>query len=200
GRVQLPAVLAASAISLAISVAAPLLLSRDVYTYAAYGRLVAHGQNPYVATLASFAHDPFVAVASRQWLHTHSHYGAAFTLVSAGIARLWAGSPGATILAFKLLAGLALAAATVLAALAATRVRPERAPLAAALVGLNPVLVVHTVGGAHVDALIAAPLAAAAAIAVTRPPVASVRTFAVTLLLTAACLVKTVIAPVLALW
>ena len=61
-------------------------------------------------------------------------------------------------------------------------------------------LVVHTVGGAHVDALIAAPLAGAAAIAVTRPRAASVRAFAVTLLLTAACLVKTLIVPALALW
>ena len=66
------------------------------------------------------------------------------------------GSAGATILAFKLLAGVAIAAATGFVAIAAARIRPERAPLAAALVGLNPVLVVHTVGGGHVDALIAA--------------------------------------------
>ena len=36
-NVRLSAIFIASAISLAISVAAPLLLSRDVYTYAAYG-------------------------------------------------------------------------------------------------------------------------------------------------------------------
>ena len=200
-RVRLSSVLVASGVSLAISVPAPLLLSRDVYTYAAYGRIeVLYHHNPYVATLSSFPHDPFVAVASAQWLPTHSHYGPLFTLLSAAIARIWAGSPGTTILAFKLLTGLAIAAATGFVALAATRTRPDRAPLAAALVGLNPVLVVHTVGGGHVDALIAAPLAAALAIAVTRPRETSARALAVTVLLTAACLVKTLIVPALVLW
>jgi alpha-1,6-mannosyltransferase len=201
-RVRLSAVLIASGISVAISVAAPLLLSRDVYTYAAYGRIDAlYHRNPYVVGLSSFPHDPFVAVTSGQWLHTHSHYGPVFTLASAAIARVWAGSASATILAFKLLAGLAIAAATGFVALTAARTtRPDRAPLAAALVGLNPVLVVHTVGGGHVDALIAAPLAAAMAIAVTRPRGASARSMAITALLTVACLVKAVIVPALALW
>jgi alpha-1,6-mannosyltransferase len=201
GMVRLGAVLIASGISLVISVAAPLLLSRDVYTYAVYGRIEAlHHQNPYVARLSSFPHDPFVAVTPGQWLHTQSHYGPLFTLASAAIARMWPGSAGATIFAFKLQAGLAIAAATGLVALTAARTRPERAPLAAALVGLNPVLVIHTVGGGHVDALIAAPLAAALAIAVTRPRPASARSTAITFLLTVACLVKAAIAPVLALW
>jgi alpha-1,6-mannosyltransferase len=199
--VRLSVLLVASGITLALSVAAPLLLSRDVYTYAAYGRIeTLHHHNPYVGTLASFPHDPFVALTPGQWLHTHSHYGPLFTLVSAAIAWTWAGSTGATILAFKLLAGLAVAAATGFVALAAMRVRPDRAPLAVALVGLNPVLVVHTVGGGHVDALIAAPLAAAMALAVTRPRGSSGRALAVTVLLTMACLVKAPIVPALALW
>lgn len=201
GRVRLSAVLGASAASLAISVASPLLLSRDVYTYAAYGRIEAvYHRNPYLHPLSAFPHDPFVAVASHQWLTAHSVYGPLFTIVSAGIARAWAGSPGSIILAYKLLAGLAVAAATGLVALAAVRSCPRRAALAAALVGLNPVLVVHTVGGAHVDALIAAPLAAALAIAVTRPPPASASALAVTLLLTAACLIKPPLVAALALW
>jgi alpha-1,6-mannosyltransferase len=191
-RMRLPAVLIAAGVSLAIAIAAPLLLSRDVYTYAAYGRIEALGhRNPYLVPLSSFPHDPFVALTPGQWVHGHSHYGPLFTLMSAAIARIWPASPGATILAFKLLAGLAIAAATLLAALAAG----SRAPLAAALVGLNPVIVIHTVGGGHVDAVLAALLAAAAAIALTRK-----RALAVTLLLAAACLVKTVMLPVLALW
>ncbi len=200
-RVRLSLILLASGISLAISVAAPLLLSRDVYTYAAYGRIDAvYHHNPYVSTLSSFPHDPFVAVTPGQWVHTHSLYGPGFTLMSAAIARTWAGSAGATILAFKLLAGVAIAAATGFVAIAAARIRPERAALAAALVGLNPVLVVHTVGGGHIDALIAAPLAAALAIAVTGPRALSARAIVITVLLTAACLVKAIIVPALALW
>ncbi len=201
GRLPIAAVLAAAGASLAISAAAPILLSRDVYTYAAYGRIEAvyHG-NPYVATLASFGRDPFVTVASAQWSHGHSLYGPLFTLLSASIASTWAGSAAATILTFKLLAAAAAAAATGFAVLATKRTRPERAAFAAALVGLNPVLVVHTVGGAHVDALVAAPLAAAAAIALTRPRPTSAGALATTVLLTLACLVKTILLPALVLW
>ena len=200
-RVRLSAVLVASGISLAVSVAAPLLLSRDIYTYAAYGRImVLYRQNPYVARLSAFPHDPYVATASVQWLRHHSLYGPVFTLVSAVVARTWAGSPGATIVAFKVLAGVSIAAATGFVALTTTRIRPERAPLAVALIGLNPVIVVHTVGGGHVDALLAAPLAAAAAIAVARPQAVSARAIIVTVLLTAACLIKVTVVPALALW
>ena len=200
-RIRLAAVLTAASCSLLIVVAGPLLLSRDVYTYAAYGRIEAlYGGNPYLTTLSAFPHDRFVAVTSAQWLHTHSHYGPLFTLASAGLARAWAGSMDGTILAFKVLAGVSIAAATGLVAVAARKIRPERAALAAALVGLNPVVVVHTVGGGHVDTLIAAPLAAACAHVVTRPPGRSARAFAITALITLACLVKTVMLPVLLLW
>jgi hypothetical protein len=197
-RIRLAAVLVATVCSLVISVEAPLLLSRDVYTYAAYGRIeVLYHHNPYLASLSSFPHDPFVAVASVQWLHGHSHYGPLFTLASGGIAHV---SVGATILAFKMPAGVAIAAATAFVALAALKIRRDRAALAAALVGLNPVIVVHTVGGGHVDALIAAPLAAAIALLATQSRSSSVRALAVTVLLTIACLVKTVMLPVLILW
>ncbi len=196
-RIRLAPVLVAAGLSLAIAVAAPLLLSRDVYTYAAYGRIFAlHDRNPYVVPLSAFPHDPFVSVASVQWLHGHSHYGTLFTLVSAGIARVFAGSLDGTIFAFKLLAGVAIAIATGLTALTAAKIRPDRVAVAAALVGLNPVIVLHTVGGGHVDAVIAAPLAAAAAIFVANPR----RRLAVTALLAGACLLKTIIFPVLALW
>jgi alpha-1,6-mannosyltransferase len=200
-RIRLAAVLIAAFSSLLVAVAAPLLLSRDVYTYAAYGRIEAlYGGNPYLTTLSAFPHDRFVAVTSVQWLPTHSHYGPLFTLASAGLARAWAGSVGGTILAFKVLAGVSIAGATALVALAARKIRPERAPLAAALVGLNPVIVVHTVGGGHVDALIAALLAATCALGVTRPHGGSARAFAITVLITLACLIKTVMLPVLVLW
>src|SRR5213078_3605565 len=67
-------------------------------------------------------------------------------------------------------------------------------------VGLNPVLVVHTVGGGHIDALIAALLAAAMAIAVRRPAGTTIRAIALTSLLVGACLLKTVVVPALVLW
>ena len=204
GRVRLWTVLIAAGASLAISVAAPVLLSRDLFSYAAYGRMFAlHHHNPYVSVPASFPHDPFVALTATQWRHVHSLYGPVFTLLAGLLARVGSGSPDATILAFKVLAGAAIAAATVLSSIAAGRIRPARAAVAAAMVGLNPVLIIHTVGGGHVDALIAAPLAGALAVAVTgreeeRP--SWTRAAGVTALLTLACLIKVVVAPALALW
>ncbi len=211
GRAGAGPVLVAAGLSLALSVAAPVLLSRDVYSYAAYGRMYAlHHSNPYVRLPSAFPSDPFVAVASPAWIDTRAVYGPAFVLAGAGVARTWAGSPGATIMAFKVLAGMGAALATVLAARVVTRsmsrtktpAQPELARgsvgLAAAAVGLNPVIVVHTVGGAHNDALIAACLAGALALAVRRSNRAA--SLGVTALITLAGLIKVVVFPALLVW
>src|SRR5438445_1447930 len=204
-RVRLADVLWAAGVSLVISTAAPLLLSRDVISYAAYGRVdTVYHQNPYVTVLASFPRDPFIAVTSRQWLQTRSLYGPAFSLISAAIVHAWS-TPDAVILAFKALAGASIASATLCAALGARAVRPGSSPLAAAIVGLNPVVIVHTVGGGHVDALIAALLAGALLLIVTAPPGGGNRApwlgpAGVTTLLVLATLVRVAIAPALGLW
>jgi alpha-1,6-mannosyltransferase len=210
GRVGSWAAAVAVAASLALAVAAPLLLSRDVYNYAAYGRLLAvHGTNPYERPPSTVPGDPFTPVVSRAWVDTRSVYGPVFTLASGGIARAWAGSPGATILAFKVLAGVAMGFAAWFSWVACRVLRPGREALALGAVGLNPVIVVHTVGGGHNDALVAACLAGALALAAhTRsardpgPPEgrARWRWFAVTALLTLATLVKVVAVLPLALW
>src|SRR6266545_7269596 len=130
GRLGLGPSLIAAGLSLALSVASPVLLSRDVYSYAAYGRIYAlHHANPYVRMPSAFPSDPFVSVASPAWIGTRAVYGPAFVLTGAGVARAWAGSPGATITAFKVLAGTGAALATVLAAWAVARsVRPGETP------------------------------------------------------------------------
>jgi alpha-1,6-mannosyltransferase len=218
-RVRPALVLVGVGVSLALSVAAPVVLSRDVYSYAAYGRMYSlHDANPYVHPPSAFPRDPFVAVASPAWIDTRAVYGPAFVISAGGISRLWAASPGETVLAFKVLAGIGAALATVLAAWAARSVLPGeetstperlggRTALAAAAVGLNPVMVIHTVGGAHNDALIAACLAGALVLAVrwitrdvsTRAMVGPVP-FGVTALLTLAGLIKVVVFPLLLVW
>ena len=200
-RIRLAAVLTTASCSLLIAVAGPLLLSRDVYTYAAYGRIEAlYGGNPYLTDsfgvpARSLRRRDFRAVATyplalRSAVHTGKRRprpcvggfdGSNDPRVQGARRCLDRGSHGSC-------------------GTRRTRIRPERAALAAALVGLNPVIVVHTVGGGHVDALIAAPLAAACALVATRPPARSARAFAITILITLACLIKTVILPVLLLW
>jgi alpha-1,6-mannosyltransferase len=206
GRVALLPVVAAAGVSITLAIAGPLVLSRDVYSYAAYGRIAAvHGSNPYEQAPSDFPTDPFAPVVSDEWVQTRSVYGPAFTLASAGIARAWSGSPAATVLAFKVLAGASVMIAAALAASACEKLRPGREGLAVAIVGLNPVIVVHTVGGGHNDAVVAALLAGALALAVgswrrrstERPGPGDL--FA-TGLLTLAALVKVVAAMPLLLW
>ncbi len=179
GRVGLRAVAVAGAVAIAFAVVAPVLVSRDVYSYAAYGRIVSlHGSNPYVQNPTAYPGDPFTRVLAPAWRHTRSVYGPAFTLLSAALS---GGSPAADLLAFKVVAALAVGGAGWLGALALREWGlPERAPFGAALVLLNPVIVVHTVGGAHNDALVALCVAGAAWLAsrwrpVEAPPGASRR-------------------------
>ncbi|TMK81138.1 MAG: hypothetical protein E6G47_04430 [Actinobacteria bacterium] len=194
GRVGVWAVVGSAAAAIAITTAGPLMLSRDVFSYAAYGRIVAlHGANPYVVAPSRFATDPFTVAASPQYADVSSVYGPAFTLLSAAIARAWSRSPAATIEVFKMVAGLSvLMAVGVLAAMPL-----KRRAFAAAAIGLNPVLVVHVVGGGHNDALLALLLVVAASLAVRRQAGA---TLLVTTLLTLATLVKAFAAVPLLIW
>jgi Glycosyltransferase family 87 len=126
----------------------PPLLSHDVYSYVDYARLgVLHGLDPYVRGPAAAPADPgFAHVA---WPHTTSAYGPLFTLATYPLAAL---PVGVAIYVFK-----AVSAASVLAtALIVARFAPLRGvdPLrAAAFVALNPLVLVHVVGGPHNDAL-----------------------------------------------
>src|SRR5205085_4514339 len=94
------AVLLTAGVALALSVAAPVLLSRDVFSYAASGSIFAlHHRNPYLVPLGSFPHDRFVAATAKQWLSSHTPYGPGFTLISAAVVRLWRSSAADVVLA-----------------------------------------------------------------------------------------------------
>jgi alpha-1,6-mannosyltransferase len=128
--------------------AAPVLLSHDVYSYVDYARLgVVHGLDPYVSPPQAVPGDP--AFADVTWTAATSAYGPLFTLATYPLAWLPVGAAVAVLKAVAALSVLGLAA--VVARLAAWRgVEPLRA---AAFVALNPLVLVHVVGGAHNDGL-----------------------------------------------
>lgn len=207
GRVAVRTVLMAAVAAAALVAAGPVLLSRDVTSYAAYGRMLAfHQANPYVHAPSAFPYDPYTTAVSREWLRARSVYGPVFTLISVALVRLGGADVARTLLLFRSLAAVSAIGALLLAVDAARRLRPGREALAAALIGLNPVVVVHTIGGGHNDALMALFLAAAAWTAVAtksarrsggaRPAGA----LAVTVLLTLAALVKAVAGVLLLQW
>jgi hypothetical protein len=138
---------------------APVLFSHDVYSYVDYARLgVVHGLNPYVHPPAAAPFDP--AYARVTWIDVTSAYGPLFTLATYPLAGL---PVAASVAALKAVAALSVLGIAVLVA----RVAPSRgvAPLpAAAFVALNPLVLLHVVGGAHNDgvAMLAATVGVAA--------------------------------------
>lgn len=144
--------------------AGPLLASSDAWTYWDYGRLAAvHHGNPYADRPVAFPDDPAFRAMGARWREETSVYGPAFTLVSEPLARAAGGSRAVAAWEYKLLAALAIVAATLLAARLA-----RRRALAAAFVGWNPVLAVHLAGGGHNDAWVGALTLAALAFAAAR--------------------------------
>ena len=127
---------------------APVLLSHDVYSYVDYARLgVVHGLDPYVHAPAAVPTDP--AYAKVTWTEATSAYGPLFTLATYPLAWL---SVGLAVAVLKGVAALSVGALALLVArLASWRgIDPLRA---AAFVALNPLVLVHVVGGAHNDGL-----------------------------------------------
>lgn len=160
GELPVRRVIAVGLLLHALALAMPVFLSRDVYSYGFYGRMVSrYGANPYTEIPASFAHDPAYPFVSVDWIDSPSVYGPAFTAVSSGITSVAPSAEGST-LAFKALAALASIATLLLVVAAARKLAPERAAFAATLVGWNPVVVFHGVGGAHNDTLLGLTLAA----------------------------------------
>jgi alpha-1,6-mannosyltransferase len=125
----------------------PPLLSHDVYSYIDYARLaVRHGLDPYVHAPASAPADP--AIAHVTWTETTSAYGPLFTLATYPLA--WLPVNVAVYVLKAASAAAVLAIAYLVARLAPARgIDPARA---AAFVGLNPLVLVHVVGGPHNDA------------------------------------------------
>jgi hypothetical protein len=139
---------AAIATLLAAFALAPVLLSHDVYSYVDYARLgVVHGLDPYLHPPAAAPLDP--AYARVTWIGATSAYGPLFTLATYPLAwlPLWA-----AVATLKATAAISVLAIAVLVA----RIAPARgvSPLgAAAFVALNPLVLIHVVGGAHNDGL-----------------------------------------------
>jgi hypothetical protein len=131
----------------------PILLSQDVFSYVAYGRLgVLHGINPFSHGPAAAPHDAIYRYVGLQWRHVASAYGPLFTLLSYPLAPL--GVIGA-VWAMKVIAVASSLAIVALVWGCAKRL--GRDPLRPTLiVGLNPILVLYGVGGAHNDLLMVA--------------------------------------------
>ena len=142
-------VIGAWAVPLAV---APPLFSRDVYSYAGQGEMVAHGISPYLYGTGVLGVTPFSILPGSFWANTPSPYGPAFLWLDGLVTNLSHHQVLTDLVLLRLLAvaGLVLAlwAIPVLARAAG------RDPASAVVLALGSPLVLTTlVGGAHNDAL-----------------------------------------------
>ncbi len=153
--------LAGGLVAVAAFTAVPPVTSDDVYSYAAYGRLAALGRDPYT-TAPDQLHDPVGDAVGDPWRRSPSIYGPVATAEQALVMRLAGRSPRAGAWLLSLVSAAAMAVSgLILHRLAGD---PERQRRAALLFGLNPLVVVPVVAGAHVDALLVLALVGAVAL------------------------------------
>ena len=146
-----PTLIVAALIQL-IPLAAPLLLSLDVYAYWDYGRLVAeHGLNPYADAPDAAPNDPAFHLMGRDWRDHTAIYGPVFIGLAAVQALVVGSDPDIAAFTWRLAAAGSGIALAVLAARLA-----ERPALAAVFVGWSPLVALHFAGGGHNDGLMMA--------------------------------------------
>lgn len=137
----------------ALIILGPPLVSTDVFSYQAYGRMgTMYGANPYLDGPHALFLDSIFPYVGAKWSYIPSAYGPAFTLFSYLLAPL---SVAASVVAFKAVASVS---AIVIVALVwhIARLRGVDPVKAVALVGLNPLLLLYGVGGGHNDLLMLA--------------------------------------------
>jgi hypothetical protein len=139
----------------------PPLSLTDLFNYLHYGRMSARdGLNPYVALPTAATRD--AAYPFSNWHHLPSPYGPLFTLLTEGLA------PLRLAIAYWTWKAIALAASLgTLAVVAFAARRLGRSPQSAvAFVGLNPLVLVYGIGGAHNEPLVLLCAVGAVALAV----------------------------------
>lgn len=152
-RLSARAVLMTIAALYAVILLAPPLVSTDIFSYGAYGRMgTLYGANPYLHGPIAIALDPVYPFVGAKWVTTPSAYGPAFTALSYVLAPL---SIAASVFAYKAIAAVSCLV-TVVAVWNAARWRGVDPVKATALVGLNPLTVVYGIGGGHNDLLMLA--------------------------------------------
>ena len=145
------AVLVAGLAAAVLLALVPPFGSADHLSYAAYGRMVTTGHNPYATTPAALARlgDP-VARAVQDWRHSPSVYGSLATGLQ--VLASWIGGTSTRLTVFVLsLLNVAAFGGTALLLHRLTRGDRARQLRAALLWAANPLLLQVLIAGAHVD-------------------------------------------------
>jgi Glycosyltransferase family 87 len=132
----------------------PPFLSRDVYSYTFYGRVMSvyHG-NPYLMIPANRPHDVFSPLIG--WKYNASVYGPVFNWLSFWTTRFAGNNIPLNVFAFKALAAAFYAGCLPIIYILTRRVSPGRENFALAVSAWCPIVLIHICGGGHNDSLVA---------------------------------------------
>jgi alpha-1,6-mannosyltransferase len=136
---------------LPLLIVAPLF-SRDVYSYAAQGEMMSHHINPYHYGPGVLGAPPVVNLVDPLWLNTPAPYGPLFMQVDGILTSLSLHHELVDVILLRLLAigGVGLMA---LGISSLARSHGRDASYVVTLAILNPITILHLVGGAHNDAI-----------------------------------------------
>jgi alpha-1,6-mannosyltransferase len=131
---------------------APPLFSRDVYSYVAQGEMMSHHISPYHYGPGVLGGAPSVALVDHLWLNTPAPYGPLFMWLDGFLTSVSMHHELADLVLLRVLAlgGVALMAVAV--PVLARNMRRDAAYVFTLAI-LNPVTLLHLVGGAHNDGL-----------------------------------------------
>jgi hypothetical protein len=158
--------------SLPMLVIAPLF-SRDAYSYAAQGEMVSHHMNPYLYGPFQLGNNSYTAPVDPLWGNAPAPYGPLFLQLDGFFTRITFHNELATIVLLRLLSvvGVLLIASCV--PRLARLYHRDGAELFTLMV-LNPVTLLHLIGGAHNDALMLGLLVAGLTAAKEKRPIVGI--------------------------
>jgi hypothetical protein len=185
GRVGLGPVVGLVLGAHALLLGLPLLFSRDVYSYAFYGRIAGvYGGNPYVDIPLDHPTDALWRFVGPMWVNTPAVYGPAWSSLSGWLSTLLRARPEAHVEAYRMIALGASLLTCAIIVWTVHRLWPERRAFALVAFGANPVVIFHSVASGHNDLLVALAVAGAFALVVSHREMPAIA------VLTAGALVK----------
>lgn len=144
------------------------LFTRDPYSYAAQGKMIVRGLDPYHHGVIALGQDPFLRAVSPVWRETPAPYGPLFVGLQGLVVR-WLETLEAAAYGMRALAVVGVVLMAVYVPRLAARVGAD--PSFALWLGvLNPLVLLHFVSGAHNDALMLGLLAMGLAVALEDRP------------------------------
>ena len=149
------------------------LFSRDAYSYAAQGEMVSRHMNPYLYGPFELGNNAYTAPVDKLWGNAPAPYGPLFLQIDGFFARVTFHNELATIVLLRLLAMLGVVLIAVCVPRLARLYHRDGAELFTLMI-LNPVTLLHLVGGAHNDALMLGLLVAGLTAAKEKRPIVGI--------------------------